>query len=147
MKVFMCKTYFCLCVLLKEFPGQLKQKGTLISYICQICIKSNLQNYNAGKKYLAIFLKYAPFQFLYFSPWKAKHANFCKFASEKIKETLWLAKTWIRHFVFVYSPRLKNMEVQASMELQTQFFLRPWFKSVSCYENVVSKHFQVSQCH
>ena len=29
----------------------------------------------------------------------------------------------------------------------TQFFLRPWFKSISCYENVVSKRFQVSLCH
>ena len=50
--------------------------------------------------------------------------NFYKFVSEKAKEILWLAKIRIRHFV-VYSPRLENMEVQASMELQTQFFLTP----------------------
>ena len=37
----------------------------------------------------------------------------------KTKETLWLAEIQIRHFIFVYSPRLKNMEMQASMELQT----------------------------
>ena len=71
----MCKTYTCLRVLPKEFPGQIKQKGTLISYICQMYIKSSLQNYNDGQKYLAIFLKNAHFQFLYFSPWKAEHAK------------------------------------------------------------------------
>ena len=37
----------------------------------------------------------------------------------KTKETLWLAEIRIRHFIFVYSPWLKNMEVQASMELET----------------------------
>ena len=45
--------------------------------------------------------------------------NFRKFVSEKTKETLWLAEIRIRHFVFFYSPRLKNMEVQASIKLQT----------------------------
>ena len=37
--------------------------------------KVKLTNYNAGQKYLAIVLKNAHFQFLYFSPWKAKHAK------------------------------------------------------------------------
>ena len=44
-------------------------------YISQICIKSNLQNYNPGQKYLAIFLKNAHFQFPYYSSWKAKRAK------------------------------------------------------------------------
>ena len=34
-----------------------------------------MQGYNAGQKYLAIVLKNAHFQFLYFSPWKAKCAK------------------------------------------------------------------------
>ena len=33
---------------------------------------SSLQNYSPGQKYLAIFLKNAHFQFLYFSSWKDK---------------------------------------------------------------------------
>ena len=57
--------------------------------------------------------------------WIFLGGDFYKFVSEKAKETLWPAKIRIRHFVFVYSPRLENMEVQASMELQTQFFLTP----------------------
>ena len=56
--------------------------------------------------------KYKYLDFLFF------FGNFCKFLKEKTKETLWLAEIRIRHFIFVYSPRLKNMEVQASIELQ-----------------------------
>ena len=37
--------------------------------------KVKLTNYTPSQKYLAIFLKNAHFQFLYFSSWKAKRAK------------------------------------------------------------------------